>query len=135
MAALTKEALLALKPHCEAVPTPELGEDAVIYVAEMDALSVFEFTATFRDLAKRGAEAEVDPKQLEAIDRTLERSLTDANGERLFQDGEFSAVRLPWDIRRRLFDKALELSGLKAGAEPDAAKNRAPTRTSDSRAA
>ena len=132
MPALSKEALLALKPKVEAVAVPEAGDGAEIYIAELDALSVFEFTSTFREFAKKGAEAELDSRQVDTINTLLERSIVDAEGNRLFEPGEFAQVRLSFAVRQRLFDKALELSGMKADQAEEERKNPEPTRTSAS---
>lgn len=136
MAALTKEALLALKPKIEAVSLPEAGDGAEVYVSELDALSAFEFTAAFREIAKKGEDGELDPKQLDTVNTILERSIVDAEGNRLFEPGEFAQVRLSWPVRQRLLGRALALSGMGRPVEgDDARKNREPTRTSASRAA
>jgi len=135
MPELTKDGWLALKPKIEKIEIPEAGEGFFAYLAEMDALSVFEFMADFRELGKKGADAEVDPKQLTAINRTLERAIVDADGNRRFADGEFAAVRVPLDVRQRMLDKVLELSGLKVNPDQADAKNSEPTRTSVSRVA
>lgn len=140
MAVLTRDALLALKPKIEAVAVPEAGEGAELCVCELDALSVFEFTAAFRDLAKKGDEGALDPKMAQTINSILERSIVDQTGKPLFGEGEFGAVRLSLTVRQRLLDKALELSGMKdpetaAEQEESPRKNPGPTRTSDSLAA
>lgn len=133
MPALSKAALLALKPKIAAVPVPELGEDAELYIAEMDALSVFEFGVMFRDLAQHGDNPDIQPKHLETMNRLLERTLVDEDGNALFEAGEFAQVRMPFVVRQRLFDKALELSGMKG--KEDTEKNSEPTQPASLHAA
>lgn len=116
MAALTREVLLSLKPRMALVDLPELGDGVEVYVREMNGLDVLEYAGLIND-ATGGKAVETLPmsKQVPAMQMLLERTLCDADGKRLFEDGDALRVAIPWAAMQRLWAKASEINKLDDG--------------------
>lgn len=132
MAALTKEALLALKPKIETVQVPELGEGAELCVREMNGLDVLEYGGMYNEATAGGKQFE----QLPAAARNaimqflLERTLCDADGKRMCDDGEAMRMAIPWSAMQRLFEAANRINQMADSDTPKKSSEETPTSTS-----
>lgn len=116
---LTKEQLLSAKFKTEIVSVPELGGE--ILIQEPDAATYERLNASDYPLGKDG-KVSFNPvghmaRWVIATARTTDRSP-------LFVEADLAAVSaMPYGLLRRLFDATERVSGLKATAVADAAKN------------
>lgn len=134
MAALTKDALLALKPKIEAVQVPELGEGVELCVREMNGLDILDYGGLYNELTSDGKPFE----KLPVADRRrimrflLERTVCEPDGTLMFADGGAGQTAIPWTAMQRLWEAANRLNQM-AEANADAPKKssgESPTSTS-----
>lgn len=103
-----REKFLGLKVPTQAVSLPELGGETV-YVWGLSGAERDSFESTM--VVQRGKKREQNLANIRA--RFLVLVLRDADGQRLFTDGDAGAVgNLPASVLDRLFDVGRKLSGM-----------------------
>ena len=136
MPALTKEALLALKPRMETVPVPEMGDGAELCVREMNGLDVLDYGGMYTEATAGGKSFDQLPVAARhAIMRfLLERTLCDVEGNRMFADGEATHAPIPWPAMQRLWEAANRINQM-ADSDTTPKKSSDDTQISISRVA
>ena len=129
MGALTKEALLALKPRMEAVPMPELGEGAELWVREMNGLDVLDYGGMYNEATGGGKGFDKLPVAARhaIMGFLLERTVCNADGTRMFADGEAKQAPIPWSAMQRLWDAANRINQMTDADAPKKSSDETPT--------
>jgi hypothetical protein len=121
MPALSKEDLLTFKPKIEAVAVSEMGDDAVVYLREVNAAGIVGFITLWTELEGK------TPERL--MVSLLSRAICDADGRRLFEDDESPIDTLTFVVANRLYQAAMRLNGIVDTDTPKKSSENNPSST------